>query len=145
MNIILRPDYSLGMGDLGIPEPADDMDEGVGLAEGAEVSAVLDLSVRYPGQVDELERRGDFFLVWGERGDPVEPGVGDGTGPLVGLALSVLVGVDLDPGPGDQVEQGRLPGLGVAEKSEVHAFSKSGFFFEVKLLRKSWNSAILEH
>ncbi len=70
LDIVLRPDYSPGVGDVRVGETADDVDEGVGLAERAQVDAVFDLAVRDPGEVDELVGHGDLLFFGIERRDP---------------------------------------------------------------------------
>ena len=64
--------------------------------------------MREPRQVHELHRCRGRLLGRENRDQPVEALVGDADQSLVGLGLAAGIGLHLRPGPGDDVEDGRL-------------------------------------
>ncbi len=128
--VLHSPDVILGIdgfgcGQAGVLEPADDVDQAVGLAEDGEERRVLDFAEGNAGQVGQVQTGRDFLLVRSENADAVQALVGQGTGPVGGFALRLLEVVDFFPGAGEQVEQRRLARPGIAENGHVHATSKA--------------------
>jgi hypothetical protein len=109
------------------------MNESIRFAEDAEINAIFDFSVGNTGQVNKLECSGDFLFFRIKSGDPLQPEVGNEASSLIGFLFSILISLDLDPGPCQQVEKSGFPSFGIAKEREVHEFSKARFHQSVKL------------
>lgn len=103
--------------DVGVLEAADDLDDGVDLADvGEELIAeafALAGACDEAGDVDELEDGGDGFFAGGELGEGVEAGIGDGDDAFVGFdGTEPVVGGHGLTGFGEGVKEGTFAYVG---------------------------------
>ena len=108
-----RIDAAFDMGDVAALEAAQDVDDGVDLADVGEELVAEALALRgaadEAGNVDELELGLDLAGRPGDLGDPVEPRIGHRDPPDIGLDRAErIIGRLRRRGLGQRVEQGRL-------------------------------------
>ena len=123
-----RVDGAVDVCNVRVVEAADDVDDGVHLADVAEELVAEALALACPphktGDVDEFHGRAGDLGGLDDRSDFLEALVGHVDDPGVGVDGAEGVVGHLGPGAGQRVEDGRFPDVGKADNAAVEAHEK---------------------